>query len=386
MRPTVDQIAATERWFVRRGIPHFTAEYSASEDVLTRALPVLILAFLASAVAAVDLDWPTVGIVFAIIGGFAVLLTGWALLNRLRGRRPLAPPNRVGPIEIGAFLLIPSLLPVVFGGEWGGAAITLGAQATVLAVVYIATSYGVVAVARWGLLQGVQSLRQTVALFSRGLPLLLLGFMFLFINAEAWQAGGTLETPLLFAVFGLFATLGTVFVVSQIPRELADATSFSGWSEVDRRCADTPMAGVVGGLEGPPDPPPLTRREWGNLGLVVLVGQGFRILVVAVLVGAFFVLFGLLMIRPSTIALWIGSEPTTWWQSFTWFGVEVQLTQELLQVSGFLAAFASLYFSVYTITDATFRQEFFEDIVDEARENLAVRAAYRASLDTATGK
>ena len=52
-------------------------------------------------------------------------------------------------------------------------------------------------------------------------------------------------------------------------------------------------------------------------------------------------------------------------------------------MSGFLAAFAGLYFSVYMITDATFRREFFEDIVDEARENLAVRAAYRAAISDA---
>jgi hypothetical protein len=140
------------------------------------------------------------------------------------------------------------------------------------------------------------------------------------------------------------------------------------------------MAGATTSAPGRPEPPPLSRREWGNLGLVVLVGQGLRILVVAVLVGGFFVLFGLLMIRPDTIAQWIGAPPTTWWESFTWFGVDLQLTSELIQVSAFLASFAALYFSVYTITDATFREEFFEDIVEEARENLAVRAAYRAEI------
>ncbi len=381
MRASLDQLQATERWFVRRGVPHFTAGYSASEDVLTRALPILILAFLASAVAAIDLDWPAAGIVAAIIGGFGLLLAGWALLNRARGRRLLEPPDRVGPIEIGAFLLIPTVLPVVFGGDWSGAGVTLLAQGVVLTVVYVGTSYGVVAIARWGVVAGVTSLRQTVALLARGLPLLLLGFMFIFINAEAWQSAGTLEEPLLFAVFGLFAAVGTVFVLFQIPRELRLATKFRSWDEVGERLSESPLAGVVRDKSGLPDPPPLSRREWGNLGLVVLVGQGFRILVVALLVGAFFVLFGLLMIRPDTIASWIGTEPTSWWQSFTWFGVDVQLTRELIRVAGFLAAFAGLYFSVYMITDATFRREFFEDIIDEARDNLAVRAAYRATLD-----
>lgn len=380
MAAPLPPITDTERWFVTRGIPQFTAEYSASEDVLTRALPALTLAFLASAVSAIDLEWPVTGIVASIVGGFALLLAAWAGLNRLRGRPPLAPPQRVGPVEVAAFLLIPSVLPVVFGGDWSGAAVTFGALASVLLVVYAATSYGLVAIAAWGVAQGIRSLRQTVSLFARGLPLLLLGFMFLFINAEAWQAAGTLETPLLFAVFGLFALMGSAFVVSQVPRELRGVTAFASWDEVEELCAGTPMGGGTA-PEGRPESPPLTTREWSNLGLVVLVGQGLRILVVAGLVGAFFVLLGLLAIRPDTIEQWTGSAPTLWWQSFTWFGVAVQLTRELVQVAGFLASFAALYFSVYTITDATFRAEFFEDILAEARQNLAVRTAYRRALE-----
>jgi hypothetical protein len=54
------------------------------------------------------------------------------------------------------------------------------------------------------------------------------------------------------------------------------------------------------------------------------------------------------------------------------------LTEELLQVSGFLAAFAGVYFSVYTTTDQNLRSDFFEDTVTEMKQNLAVRAIYRS--------
>ena len=59
----------------------------------------------------------------------------------------------------------------------------------------------------------------------------------------------------------------------------------------------------------------------------------------------------------------------------------MQLSRELIQVAGFLAAFAGLYFSVYTITDPTFRSEFYDDIVEEARDTLAVRALYHSARD-----
>ena len=42
----------------------------------------------------------------------------------------------------------------------------------------------------------------------------------------------------------------------------------------------------------------------------------------------------------------------------------------------FLAGFSGFYFTVYLVTDATYRQEFFEDVVGELREAFAVRVVY----------
>ena len=366
----------TERWFVQRGLPHFIAEYSATEDVLTRALPGLVVIFLFSAYAAVDLSWPPWGIVLAVIGGFCVLLGAWAALNRARGRRPLALPDRVGAAEMGAFVFVPALLPIVFGGDWSEFFATIAIQIVLLAIVYVATSYGLVAVLVWAAGQGIRSLGATFRLLARGLPLLLLGFMFLFVNAEAWQSAGTLEPALLGAVLLLFAALSAVFVIAQMPREIRDISSFVSWDEVAGLVGDSPLAGLAPDGPEPPSSAPLSRREWGNVGLVVLFNQGLQILLVSLLIGSFFVAFGLLLIRPSVITQWIGSDPSLLWRSFSWFGRDVQLTTELLQVSGFLAGFAGVYFSVYTITDATFRSQFFDDVVREVRESLAVRVAY----------
>jgi len=384
MSSTPEQIAATERWFVSRGVPHFIAEYNAAEDVLTRALPGLTLAFLISSVSAIDLDWSGWAIGFAIFGGFASLIGAWAGINTLRGRRPLSLPQSVGLVEILTFLLVPSMLPLIFGADGSGALLTFAVQLLLLGIIYLVTSYGVVAIGKWAAVQAYRSVGQTVVLFAKGLPLLLLGFMFLFINAEAWQSAGRLDRPLLYATLVLFALLAAVFVVTQIPREIGNLAHFDSWADVVSRCTRSPLAGVAVSQDDPPAQPPLSRREWGNLGLVVFVSQAFRIVMVALMVGGFFVVFGLLVIRPETISVWTGADPHFWWQSVTWFGYTFQLTEELIQVSLFLAAFAGLYFSVYTITDATFRTEFFEDIVDEVRESVAVRALYRTERGRAS--
>src|SRR5690606_17668150 len=42
----VEHRLEVERWFLQRGIPHFIHGYRATEDVFTRALPVLLLVIL----------------------------------------------------------------------------------------------------------------------------------------------------------------------------------------------------------------------------------------------------------------------------------------------------------------------------------------------------
>lgn len=370
--------AEIERWFIKRGVPHFISGYSATEDVLTRALPALVFAFLLSAVAAIDLDWPWWGMTLAILGGLGVLLAAWAGLNSLRGRPRWALPDSVGGVEIAVFLLVPVFLPLIFGGDLSGAGLTLVTQLLVLGFVYVATSYGVFAIAKWAAVQLWQSIGQTFRLFTRALPLLLLGFMFLFVNAEAWQSAGRIDRSSLIAVVVLFAALGIVFLLTQISREIPPLAEFDSWAAIRQAGGD--RASIAGRGDDPAQPARLSRREWGNLGLVLLIVQSLRILIVSALVGLFFVALGLLIISPETIELWTTEPPDTIWHSIRWFGNEVQLSRELVQVAVFLAGFAGVYFAVYTTSDATLRAEFFEDTADEVREALAVRAMYLHDL------
>jgi hypothetical protein len=347
---------------------------------LTRALPALIVAFLFSAVAAIDLEWPLWGITLAILGGLVLLVVAWAGINTMRGRDRWALPESVGGAEIGAFLLVPVFLPLIFGGDLSGAGITFITQLLVLSLVYVLTSYGVVAIGRWAVVQILTSLGQTFRLFARALPLLLLGFMFLFINAEAWQAAGEINQAALIATLVLFALLGAAFLLTQISRELPPLAAFETFDQLIAAAGPKAYLATPAPAD-PPEPPRLRRREWGNIGLVVLLVQGLRVLLVSALVGTFFVALGLLIITPETIELWTTEPPATIWRAFRVFGSDVQLSRELLQVAGFLAGFSGVYFAVYTTSDATLRSEFFEDTAEDVREALAVRALYLEAID-----
>ncbi len=64
----------TERWFLKRGLPHFIADYSPTRDVLTRAVPLFVLIFLFEVANAPSRDFPIWLDVVAVAVGFGILL------------------------------------------------------------------------------------------------------------------------------------------------------------------------------------------------------------------------------------------------------------------------------------------------------------------------
>ncbi len=366
---------------MHRGVPHFILGYSASEDVLTRALPVLVFWFLLTSLGAINLDWDWQWMVITPIAGLLVLLASWIALNAIRGRRLLQPPQRVGWTEIALFVIVPAFLPLIFGGDLLGTLIIVIGQLVFLGLVFVITSYGMIAIAVWALVRLVLTLAQTFRLFTRGLPLLLIGFMFLFINAEAWQSAGELPLALLWTVVILLCVLAAIFLMTQIPRELRGLNDFSSWDQLERVADNAPVQVPDADSGSVPATAPLTLREKGNLWLVVFVTQGFRLGLVSAMVGGFFIVLGVLMIQQPTIQLWIGSSQEVRYllEPIYLFGYPLQLSVQLLQVASFLGAFAAVYFSVYTTTDKNLRDEFFEDTVSEVRQNLAARSIYRSA-------
>lgn len=376
--PSTEAIRRVERWLLRRGVPQFIAGYSASEDVLTRMLPLLTFVFLAELLSATSLDWPWWANLLAPLGGLAILLGGWATVNVLRGRRPLQRPDRVGAVEMAVFVVVPALVPLVFGAHAGEAAVTAGQNLVVLGLAYAATSYGVVPMTRWALGRVVRELGATVDLLARALPLLLLFATVLFLTAEVWDVAGELRGGYLVATVLLFVAMGTLFLVVRLPRELADLTRFETWEDVRSLVAGTPAAPLAPAEAPEGGAPPLTRRQRGNLALVLLFSQGVQILLVSVLLGAFFVAFGLVVMTEGVVRSWTGGAPHVL-ASFHVLDRQVLLSEELLRVATFIAAFSGLYFCVYAITDPTYRGEFYEGIEREMRENLAVRTVYLAA-------
>lgn len=375
-----------ERWFLRQGLPHLIDDYRASTDVFNRALWFLLLVFL-----------------FNIIGAFSDRFTGWSqagvaaisaviilavavVVNLSRGRRPFQVPDSIGPVELTVFTLAPVIPTLLFSGNplLAAAAIVVG-NLLVLGLVYVVVGFGLVPTTIWAIRQIYRHFSQVFTLMGRALPFVLVFTAFLFLNAELWQVARDF-TPLAFGVTcGLLVAVAAAFVVLRIPQEISEISRFESWAKVCELAerSDAPLElRSADKLTGRCDPP-LTTADRLNVALVVLFNLGLQIVLVSSAIGVFYILFGLFAVRADTIVAWTSLTelgPADIVAQWSVGGTELVLTVELLRVVGFLAAFSAVQFSVAAVTDATYRQEFFEEVTDEVRQALATRAIYLDQL------
>ena len=123
---------------------------------------------------------------------------------------------------------------------------------------------------------------------------------------------------------------------------------------------------------------PLDRAGRTNLTLRLVVGLAAQVLLVTLLIFAFYVLFGVLTVREETILQWttLNDLGGTELVRFMLFGTDVVVTRLHLITAGFVAAFSGLQFAVSLVTDSAYQEQFVEESNEEVREALAVRAAY----------
>jgi hypothetical protein len=379
--PHADPTAEIERWFLRRGLPHFIEGYSAQRDVFTRTLPALTLVFLVEVVNAPKDSFAIWLDVLAVFGGFAILVGGWAIANRMRDRPALQRPDTIGPVELALFVLLPAAIPVVFGQQYLSAALTALANLILVVLIYLTTSYGVIPTLRWAASKlGVQ-LEAISGLLVRALPLLALFVTFFFLTAEVWQSAGITTGPAYWIAIGLFVAVGVFFVLTRMPSELRELGTFESWDEVRELTASTPAAALAAEPGDVAVVDSLSTRQRMNVVLVTLFSQGVQIVLVSLAIGVFFSVLGLLLVSKSTIAAWTGVDADSLHVlfSFRLGGRQLVVTEPTLRVAGFVTAFAGLQFTMNLLTDPLYRAEFRTDVVGEIRQAFAVRAVYLRS-------
>jgi hypothetical protein len=350
---TAPELARYEQRFRRAGLPLFIEDFSPTHDIFTRATPLLGFVFLAEMLGATSFKWPLWVNLFAVLGGLAVLIAGFALLNRLRGRPFWSLPTRFGTPELVTFVLLPALLPVLsefqfrqfFGVAFG--------NLLLIGLVYFVVGYGLIGTTIWGLRRLGTELASSVASLVRALPLLLVFSLVLFMTADMWQVFAGMPTTFIVFMAIAFALISNLFLLLRLPKEL------------DRIERDAESG------------PPLRRIQRLNLSISLVIRQWMQVLVVSSGVGLFFVAFGLLAISRHVYELW-GISPGHWSHQLTWLNHPMLLSATLVKVAAGIAIFTGLYYSISLMTDATYRTEFLDNITAELRELFTDRKQYLA--------
>ena len=346
----MDELAAYERRFRKAGLPLLIEDYSATEDVFTRAFALLALIFVTSLLGAVNLDWSPAANVAAVIGGVALLVAGVGGLNRARGRPFFSIPRRIGTPELAVWVLLPALLPLVFGGQIESAINTVIGNLLALGLIYGVVALGLISILRWTSMRMFGQLADSLVLLTRAIPLLLFFSLVLFLTEEMWRLFSSTPDAFLAVIAALFIGVGAAFLLFRLPREV--------------RLLEEDAAGT-----------PLKRSQRFNVGLVMFVSQALQVLVVSAGVGAFFVLFGLFAINTDLQTQWTNG-PVNVLTTIDIFGEQAKLTEELLRVSAGIAAFTGLYYAIAVLTEETYRKEFLDELTSEMRATFQARLEY----------
>ena len=322
-----DVVAQTERWFVRSGLPYFVpAERAAAREALQprRTAPWLALTVVTAVAAAGLLLW-------------------------LSGDVSLAP-STLTFVGLGAALAY---------------AVTKLRARPILAFAASRTASG---------------FRSLLPMVTRALPLLLVFITFLFINAEVWILSANLDGGVLWLTVLLFAAIAIGFLMVRIPEEVDGVDDRIDRALLLSASRGTPLADEAQALVDRADDDldlqaaaQVRGYERANLIAVLLVIQLSQILLLALAVLVFFLVFGALTTTEQVQNAWVAGV-----------GGDVHhlpyldsVSVELLQVSVFLAAFSGLYFTVYVVTDETYRAQFFTGVLAELERAVAVRLVYR---------
>jgi len=271
-----------------------------------------------------------------------------------------------------------TVIGLLAGDDGGTNGFTAGVTVALAAiVVYALRALKTGMIARWAGGRALGSLGLLVPLATRALPMLLLFITFLFINTEVWQVADAMSPGVLGGSVLFFALAAGFFLVSRLGEELDDVDDLDDVTAVVAACGGTSVEDEARALAERGDQLAVNSQvvglEKANLVLALVIAQAVQVLLLAIAVSAFFVVFGAVAIDEDVIESWIGSPPT--------YLLGQVVSVQLLKVAIFLGSFSGLYFTVYAITDATYRQQFFTEILRELERAVGVRAVYRELQD-----
>jgi hypothetical protein len=377
--PTPDHESrlAAERWFLRRGLPAVLRPGTLVRHVWARSAPALaafavMMGFSIVVVAVtgqhtIDIDGtPTRTEWFVLVVVVLVLpiaaAVGWSVSRVTGGRLRDA---------VSAVSVAVAAVATVFGGPSARVFVDVLVEGAVIALILIGTATGLGAVLGWAARMTLTNLASVGSLLLRALPVMLLTVL-VFFNGPVWTMASTvsrgrlwLALVFLFAIASAFLISTTLGSVRPILRPDAKRPEHA------QMLVDTPF-------EAMPDRPrrvPLSRPERINVVFVLALSLITQVLTVAVVTGALFGVFGLILVSPEMLAALTRGGPG----DGQLLGMTLPIPQALIQVTMFLTALTFMYLAARAVTDKEYRQQFVDPSIEDVLLTLVARDRYRTA-------
>ncbi|HEV2635468.1 MAG TPA: hypothetical protein VGX23_10005 [Actinocrinis sp.] len=369
----------TETWFVRRGLPYFIEDYKATDDVFTKALPLLIVCFIVNLMIVLSLHLTVVERIGGAALGTALILLAYLVRNLVGGRKMLSAPNRIGWVEVTGFVLIPPIVDYATRRRVGVTVADLCLNVGVVLAIYVFAS-ALLPLGRWALQRTFQELGETFDLAARALPLLFLFNSFLFISKDVWEFAANMGVHRLLLVVALFGLCTVLFLLYRLPEEVGKVAAHDDRTSIASACLNTPMDGVYDRIVLHEGTLPLTRAQRTNILMILFVGQILQVGLLTVLVWVFFIGFGAVTLTSDRINDWVGKDNPriieVMGHPLAYHGLVIDV--RLVAVAVFLAAVSGFFFAVSSLTDEAYKDQFFARMHGELETAIQVRRVYLA--------
>ncbi|HEX2154246.1 MAG TPA: hypothetical protein VHL52_09740 [Acidimicrobiia bacterium] len=371
--------AQIEVWFVRRGVPQLIDDYTEELRMDARAGPYVLAWLVVGTVLwwGTRPDWSPLLNLVGIIATLASMALGVAAIRAVRGHVMWWVDRRLEGVDtfsLGILVAIPSMIieQSVGRGIRDGRELLIG-----MGVIYVVIGLGLLSIGWWSLGRLRGELSRIADLLARTLPILLVLVLFLVFAAELWEAAHLLSGWELLGVVLLLVLIATLLVLTSLRSEVR-ALEEAGWETMRALAAETPASGLSEAAPSSPVPS-LRFLQRLNVTALAVIAQLIQSAFVALLVSAFLVVFGLLVLPVALQETWIGGDVVSLAQ-FELLGETRILSRELVSIAVLLGSVTGLYFTGLAVTDSAYRTAHFERMLQEVRQLVAAHAFYTAAI------
>lgn len=347
----VKRLGADERFFRRRGLPTLIEDYSATEDILTRTWPWLVLFFFIQVGRSLWTSWePLVAGVVLVVALIALALVS-GCINAKKGKTFYALPQRVGWWSAAVFILVPSLMRINSSVGYLPALKHIGFNTLIVLALMGIIGWGLAQTVVWAVFRVLSDLSYQLVIVFRQMAAIFLFAFLLFFSQEIWQFADNASQAHFEAFSWVITFLCLAVIISGVPRL---------------------SRSLINDLVSPSYPVKPVQKA--NIMTLLAIRQLGQVLVIMAVTTFIFILLSVLLISPELLKTWnISNVPLERIELFDQFFI---ITSAGIYVAVFLGLLAGLNFSAISLNSKEGREQFMEGLEEEFSYIFRRRESY----------